>query len=387
MAATYFVELPIRPGSDIQIALQRGSQIEIIGRDGFRPDPSAQAVAFASCLSVTLHRAVLPGRSETDALKAALFAIEDEIAQPIEAVHIVLGPKVAAGELRDIYIIERSLLADWLAQLASIGLPNASLVPELSLMSNEPLLVDLGDRLLTSTGERRYGVDLSLPREAIEALARPGGMALPVAGRNLASELGLACARDVRTPPLLELIQLREKAPPIDLRTGAFAGKAQSSSQGLWRVRSAAALALAASALWFSSVLLELNTLNRETRRLTDSARERYATMFPGEQFPADIAATVRSRLMSGDGGSAASFLTVMAHVYDALGAVQGARIRAVDYDRAAGTLSVSLGYAAFGDDVTLRRVLEEKGLLAQVGDSRQDGAEILSVMVIEVQS
>ncbi len=387
MAATYFIELPFRPGQETQIAVRRGNQFEIIGRDGFRPDPSAQAVAFGSCLSVTLLRAVLPTRNDADALKAALFAVEDDIAQPIETVHVILGPKAAPGEMRDIYVIDQALLADWIAALALVGLPHASIVPELSLLPAEPMLIDLGDRILASSGARRYGVDRALPAEAIDALIRPDGEVLPVAGRYLAEDMGLNCLRDVRNPPLLELIQLFEKAKPIDLRTGAFSSKSGTTRQGQWSLRTAAILAVAAFALWFTSIVIELNTLTREADRLTANARERYAVMFPGEPLPVDLAAAARSRLVAGERAPTPSFLTVIAHVYDALGAVNGARIRAIDYDQAAGTLSVSLGYAAFGDDVTLRRILEEKGLPAQVGDSRQDGAEILSVMIIEVQT
>lgn len=387
MATTYFIELSGNKGEPVQVAIRRGNQVEIIGRDGFRPDPSARAIAFGSCLSITLHRAPLPARNEADALKAALFAIEDDLAQPVQDIHIALGPKVAAGDRRDIYAIDKALLQDWISTLAMIGLPDASIIPELSLLADAPLLVDLEDRLLVGTGDRKYGVDTALPREAIDALVRPDGDVPPVAGRRLAEALASPAIRDVRTPSLLELVHMLDGAAPIDIRTGAYALKSRTQGKRRWNVKTLATLAIAALTLWFTSVVLELNNLTRETDRLARDSSARYAALFPGEPMPADLAATARIRLTAGERSTSPSFLTVMAHIYDSLGAVNGARIRAIDFDRAEGTLSISLGFAAFGDDVSLRRALEEKGFVAQIGDARQDGAEILSVVVIEMHS
>ena len=82
MKSILYVALPAYEEDPIQVAREQGDRLEILEYRG--PFGTANCIAFAPATAVAHFRARVPARSEAEALRAALYAIEDELAQPVE---------------------------------------------------------------------------------------------------------------------------------------------------------------------------------------------------------------------------------------------------------------------------------------------------------------
>ena len=91
------------------------------GEEGIVWVPTAQLL----CLSVTV-----PGKNAKLRLQALPYAIEDQLAEPIEAVHIAVLNHTASGEIA-CAVVSRVRMQQWVEALQVEGLEKAALVPDI----------------------------------------------------------------------------------------------------------------------------------------------------------------------------------------------------------------------------------------------------------------
>ncbi|MCI4645407.1 MAG: type II secretion system protein GspL, partial [Hyphomonadaceae bacterium] len=106
---------------------------------------------------VTAHEAHLPSRSEREALIAAPYAIEDQIANDLDDVHLVLAPLgEGGGLLRTAYVVDKSLMEGWIAATRDVGLKLDTIGPDYLALpdggSTRMVVADLFDRTLLRHG-------------------------------------------------------------------------------------------------------------------------------------------------------------------------------------------------------------------------------------------
>lgn len=344
MKPVLYVALPEEEGGALQIAEERGDRMEILNHSGPFP-PGAACIAFAPATMVAHFRLALPARNDAEAAKAALYAIEDDLAEPIEDIHLVLGPRKGSEAQRDIYAVNRTVLDAWLAQLSAAGLNPGRIIPEQCLFDTSEQQTGLGGHTILSDGPRILAADTDLPEEARSALGlQPTGAALP-AGQHL--------------------IRLAERAasrPTVNLRTSAFApAKKQETGYRAWRV--AAGLAIAATSIWTGNVVLETRNYTFAVRQLERQAGERYAALFPGTAIPANLDQATRDMLAGKAAGGGFSFNDAAAYFYEAAAVSPGFRILALTYS--ADEKSVSAEFMVPQPDMLdrARAFLESEGL------------------------
>ena len=128
--------------------------------EGVRPlaDSGEEDGALVGVLpggDIALHRLLL---AETDARARhdeALMRVTDLAAQPVDELHVAVGPADEAGNSW-VALIDRQRMADHLAHLKAAGTDPAHVVPAALLLSapeSGPSMARFGDRVLLRTDE------------------------------------------------------------------------------------------------------------------------------------------------------------------------------------------------------------------------------------------
>lgn len=347
MKPVLYVALPAEEGGPLQVAEERGDRMEILGHAGPFPAGSA-CIAFAPATMVAHFYLPLPARNDSEAARAALYAIEDEIAEPIEDIHLVLGARSGADPHRHVYAVNREVLNAWLGQLSAVGLDPGRIIPEQCLFDASEQQVGLGGHTILSEGKRIHAADTDLPEEALEALSLKPAAAQP-AGQHL--------------------IRLAERAasrPTVNLRTSAFApARKRETGARSWRV--AAGLAIAATSIWTGNVILETRNYNFAARQMERQASERYAALFPGRPVPADLDRATRDMLSGTAAPGGFGFGEAAAYFYETAAAAPGFRIMTLTYSRDQKTASADFVVPQPDLVDRARGFLEGEGLVVEV--------------------
>jgi type II secretion system protein L len=371
MTRQVFALLPASAHEPIVLAIEQGRGWQVLPAEDFRPESDDRAIGFAPATCVTHHRAHVSARSEKEALLSVPYLVEDDLAQPVELLHVALGRRAPDQLQRDLYVVDFRILEAWIDQLKQLGLRDAKIVPELALLPAGPVLVDLGARCLVALRERRYGVDLTLPDDLVHALIAPDGEKLPT--------------EPLDGHPLLKLVSMLAGEPPADLRQGPFAVRAPGFNLDLQSLRMPLSLAAACVIASLGFVVAETSALKNDASRLKAEAARQYASLFPEEGSVADPELRIRAKAAS-VGQSALDFRTAVAALYRAVLSVDGTEIRSIRYERAQGVLRATLSYGAYGDDSKVSQFLSDAGLQVGIGDSRQEQERVIGDLTLEQQ-
>lgn len=373
MARRIFVRLAGEPPPDWLMAITDGGATTLLPLSQYRQRSGDELTVLVPGTEIVELEVTLPARTEREARRAAPFTIEEDVGTPVEDLHIAIGPRSAEGRRR-VLACSKSVMAEWMATISAAGLEADSVVPDFAMMPSSPSIVDLGDSILVSNGEKRFALDAGLGDEILQAVAGSLPASADVYGARLASRLGRPAMSDVLDPPVLQLGALAASAPGlVDLRQGEFGGRRSSSLPGFSNWRRPALLAAAAALAWGAVILAETRALQNEGEYLRERAQDIYAARFPAEGRVSDPATRIRSRLDQGGGGEL-DFRNTLAALYDSLSGIEGASLSGLRFDAARRELRASVDYASYGDDSRLARALEERGLTAELGDARSSG-------------
>ena len=347
-------------------------------------DPAA--VAFVPGTSVTRHEVHIAARKPSEARQAALFAIEDDVAEPVDRLHIALGTP-GENDQRAVLVTSAADMAAWTAWLAANGYPSADLVAAHSLMPENADLYEAPGEYLVRKEGRVFAVDEQTPEDLLQLLApQPPGA---VYGAQLARKLGTVPAgegaRD-RAAYLQMLAEGYEAATPgslLSLRQGIYAIRSPFSLGWARRWGLVGALAASVLVLWLASVALETSAYRSQTDALrTETARIVNSAVPAANGNVQEALAILRQTQRTG----AASVRATMASaaLYEALGESDNAEIRSMRYDAASGQLTALVVIANYAEADAIAGRLEEAGLNVRLGQARQTGERVLGEFVIE---
>lgn len=358
MKSILYVALPDHDEGSIQIARDQGDRLEIMRHRG--PFGTAECIAFAPATAVAHFRVTVPARNEADAMRAALYAIEDELAQPVEEVHLALGPKARASMERDVYVVDKSVMTSWLAALSKAGLSPETIIPEQSLFHDTDLPVDLGDRIIQRDGNRIIGIEPALPPQVLDAL-------------SVTAETG-------NVEEGLHLIRLAERSSArkgVNLRTGQFALE-KSRKQGVSAWRRAAGIAIAAVSVWTGTLILEAHNYNFAIKQMNQQAAARYTALFPAAPVPADMDRATRNMLAVTGTPDGLEFRTATAAIYEAIALNPGVSISALRFSNSDNRLTARLSLNSPEQESAIITFLQSRGF--QVSSSPlENGSSALS--------
>ncbi|QIG81836.1 general secretion pathway protein GspL [Sphingosinithalassobacter tenebrarum] len=313
--------------------------------------------------SVRLMAVDLPLSSRTKRLEALPFAVEDQIAESIDQVHLALGESL--GDKRYLVgVVRRETMERWLATASEYGLGGAAMVPDALALPG----VDAGrwwidcdaGRAMVRTGEGGFACRVSLLRSAWEAAGRPdfswSGDAPPEEMAGHGSQA--AIDRDG--------LLARLAKPALDLRQGEYARGGAGGP--LWRraawivgigVAAHAAIALADTAM----LHVIADRREAETRALV-------AQMAPQVTLGEDPVDAVTELLPVGGGGAVPQlFLPTLSRISGALAPIGGGlRMQAMAFQ--ADTLTLDFAADDTGLAARIETALRSAGVAASVAES-----------------
>ena len=341
-------------------------------------------VLGANVLSVI---APLNARNEAEARRAAPYAIEDEVGEPVESLHVSLGPKGAeANSQRQMLVTSRSDMEGVVSALKAAQLDNAAIIAAHSIIPAGNRLICAGPYVLGRLGHRSFALEASIGADVFGGLMRDHSD-IVVLGEPLARDLGLVASGrgfDNETALLEALIGWQDEASAINLRQGAYEVRRASSLRDIKRWRLAGVLAASALSGWFAFNLLQTRAMQARTETLNTRIAEFTAAGWPqANGDPAQAEAMARAARGTASAGFP-SALDAVASLYAALNEVEATELRSLRYDRGRGVLRAVVAYGQFADGDRLVSTLSRGGLNVELGDARQSGDTVVSEITLE---
>lgn len=349
MTADVYVELPSDETGPIRISRIRKDTLDLLKPHEFRGTPGTKAVAFAPALLVSRFRVPVTAKSETEARRAALYALEDDLAQPVEEVTLVLGPRVAGSVERDVYIVDSDVLERWRRQLIEIGLGHAPIVAENSLRSSEQAVWNLANRVLMIRADECFAAETALGEDAVQGFIDAAGFS----GAQMRS-----------AEPLAVLSALHRDTPGVQLESS----RAQH-TKGLRAWQTTAALATAGLLIAAVTLMLETRAQEVAAQRAEDIARQMYRTQFGGAPEPADVHIEVRRIMQMHSTGNDAGFQSMASALFRVMSASDTVQLQHLSYSGAETVLMADLHFANAADEAAFRSRLEPAGLRADAAE------------------
>lgn len=340
----------------------------------------AAAIVLVPSEHVLMIAAELPLASHRRRIEALPFAIEDRLAEPLDAAHVVLGG--ALGPRRYLAgVVRHEQMREWMAVLESAAMGHAALVPDalaLPLPSAGRWSVDLaGGRAVVRTDD---GGGFAIPETQLRsAWAAAGKPSCTAFGDRLPPELAGDPPADM-ADAALEPLASRLVSPPLNLRQGRYAARRVALSPLRRRVAIVAASGLLAHGAIAAAETVALRAIAGEKEAET---RSLLAIAAPGRPAGGDVIAAAAEMLPAGN-AAPGRFLPLLASASGVLTSA-GAELHALSFDDRQGTLALEVKAP---EAAALERVvaaLEKSGLPVQVGKATAEDDAIRALVTVRV--
>jgi general secretion pathway protein L len=306
---------------------------------------AGRVVVLVPAADVLLLDAPALSRQRAQLAKAVPFAIEEQLAQPVEDLHFALAAAVG-GERIGVAVVARTTMQRWLGALHDAGVRADAMLPDSLALPVGGMLVERHHATLRFAPYRAAGLELAMVPEWL-ALCGEGVLpALEVFDTREAPRLALpvptAAYHERRRDPLVLLASGVVADPAINLLQGEFAaGHRQAPVARWWRI--AAMLAGAALLLGFGHALFERSVLARESDRLDATMRDLLDENFPEmDKVAGEPAALMRSAMQRLGGGQVGGgALHLLSQVAPIIGGTTRITTRGIEFRN--GTLELAL--------------------------------------------
>lgn len=321
-------------GTAAWLALARDGAALHGEREGLPPpaeDVSAITVLVPAEDLLVLPLPTLPG-SARQRQQALPFAIEEQLAAPVEQLHVALASQPDA-----VLVVARERMDAWLARLREAGLRPDRMLPDGWLLPCQPptLLLHGARALLRDRPDRLLAMPVAELEQHFAILAAAQATPQPLQLLRVDSTAVVAAAVDEEHthPELLPLLAARlGSAAGVDLLQHDYAPvHRHAGAQRRWRL--AAALAGAALLLTLVHAFGEHRALESRWQHQQAQMQALYRSVVPGTTPVPDAAARLRSLIETrGAAGAGSGALALLAQVAPALSGSGRFTIDAVEY-------------------------------------------------------
>ena len=307
---------------------------------------TTKVVAVLPGEQVALRDIPSPPKQAPKLRAAAGLLLEDELAEAVEDLHIVL---TTGNEGARAYAISKSLMEMWINAFSEAGVPVSSVSVDFALIGGGPSLcvvaADCG-RIIAARGSAGFAADHALAEIVAPAFLQ-AAEAATIVSYGSHEQVGRWAAAPVERRPLAheaDLIALfgaglANKGEYPEFLSGEYRPRRQRALQlGLWRRPGALAASLAA-ALVALGVVSGLQDW-RIARRYENTAETLHRSAFPTFEG-GDIRSHVRGLLASGT--KTTGFLEMSARLTTGIEAHPGVSIERIRYDAARGQYVFSI--------------------------------------------
>jgi general secretion pathway protein L len=349
---------------------------------------------------VSYCRAHIPAKQSRYIRQALPFAVEEQLAQDIEALHLALGTR--RGDDWDVAAIDDRHMDAWTSQfdnwngtLLTAVYADADLIPLGDAYLG--IVVEADDALIRVADGGWFRIpaeglgmftdsllqralqsdDVVKPERAVKVYGREEAMeAQRVALAALEQEEGVTVTREaigISTVALLAHAHHAGVSDAINLCQGNY--QPDTGQASLWRQWRVAA---AVAGIWFLlQVGIEVGQgfyHQRHAERLEAEAVQMYRSVFPQEPglTPQNLERRLQARLNAASTqGPNLNFLTLLRHAgyqYSVMPGRNQTQFEAINYSRRQGQLRIDVRADAFSRLDSLKTGLEQAGLQAQIG-------------------
>ncbi len=321
-----------------------------------------RVLGIAPVADTVLHRAAFAGLTERQAEVAARVLAGGESLLPPERLHVGLGAADDAG-MRDIAAVDAGTMAAWLALMAAHGIDPASIVPAALLVDASP-------------------DDDTLVRASLagETFLRARGYAL-VDDPLLVGHVAPAARIVEAAPETVEAGMLAAlDAPPVELRSGAFA---QAPARWWDRdlLRRAAGLVAAILVVGLLVTVARIGRAHAEIARIDARAGARVAQALASPP-PLDRAVAQLDARLAALGGGPSRLSPALAALVAQLEPNVAVTLDSVAW-RGDGTLAATLGAAQNADINPVLIALQGQGyVLTAVPRAGTDGRALADISI-----
>ena len=339
----------------------------------------------------------IPAKQTRFIQQALPYAVEEQIAQDIDSVHLALGSRIEGGFR--VAAIDRERMANWIdlfsgwdhLRLDAI-FPDAALLPEtdggwsICLDGDNAMLIsDRGEWLsIQSRNLAMFGYTMATPPSE-EVVAE---VPVTIYGTEQELDQQQAAISELRGAGRLrvrlETIELmplellahahhHHLSEPINLCQGSFGVKTgKASPLRAWKPL------IAVACVWFVIQLGVEAGMGYYHQKHADETREQamaiYRDTFPNDQrtHAGNVRRVIEGQLRTiGSGGPSADFITLMKYTGDQYAKVpqnQSLTFNSINYSRSRGELVVDIRADSYDRMSALRSGLTQQGLEAQIG-------------------
>lgn len=355
-----------------------------------RARTARQVIAVLPGETATLRIMPAPPKSGAQFRAAASYLLEDELAEPIANVHVVVNRHDSgAGQA---LAIKRRVLEEWRGALAEAGISPDVMTVDFALLPAAPgraVLVDLPDRLIGCAGLQGFAIEKPMADVVAASLLSDETLQeIVIFGEQTLDAEGWESFTVDWRGPLDDETMIASFAGSLEngnvpnFLQGDYRKKRDwSAYAGPWR-RAAALAAACLGALVFTSVADSVRSL-RLADRLDDETLELHQAAFP-DASSVDPRTHARSILAAG--GGAAQFLPISTYIAETLDEVDGVQIDRIRYNAEEGEYSVNIRVADVERLDAFKRVLAGRGVnAAESGSVRRSGGYYLGELRVSL--
>jgi len=347
-------------------------------------------------VEILCRRVELPARTEAQARAALAFLLEDDLADPPEAMHFALG-RTGDDDRRSVCALAKDRYRDRLSVLAEAGLAPDRVAPDYLLLGAEAdvavILEDEGRMTVALGPDAGFAAETELGRlvlgEMLETaeIARLRLHAEDTAGLEPPAGWGERPLEIFPVPgreATLRLMASRLDQAAIDLRQGDFArrrGLPAQSRKTLAAVAATAALLVAAGA---AQLFIEATRYGRLADRAEARIEQVFRAALPETARivnPAAQLATARARL---SGGAGDGFLALAETLAAGIAAVDGVRLASLRYADEGRGLRAELVYRNFDDLEAIKTAVAARGARLEETAARQENGQVVGSILLE---
>ena len=365
---------------------------------------AVETVGIIPGLDVTPCSAHIPGRQKRMIRQALPFAVEEQLAQDIDSVHLALGPQ-KQNEWQ-VAAVDRQRMQAYFEWFKAFGYPVRALYADAMLPATGQhqwtVLVEEGQALIRARDGGWYDVPIEGLGVFMDSLIEELGAETPPAAQVLATPQAaeqhrMALASLEQHPDALIHVETLEK-PPLHLMTESLRagdsgainlcqGQYAPASSGhslLQRWRPVAIVAVIGIVVQLGFMVAEGVYYRSQAERFDDQALAIYRDYFPDDKstHAGNMKRVVQGRLRSASEGTASgdflAMLTATGQQYQSLAEPGSLSFDTIQFSRSRGELRIELRGRSFSQLDAMREGLSNSGFDAQIGSvvNNEDGTE-----------
>ncbi len=341
---------------------------------------AADTILLLPGTATTCLQIPLASRSEKQAREIVKYAVEDEIADDIDNVHVALLPSKAEPRTghRTVFVTDKDWLQSWLTALDDVGITPHLVAPDYTCLPHNDGTLSVSallDRVLLKTDDWGGAVSEDLGQTVLDAAIsfHSNNGPIETVGHAPRSHWSQSILGNGEQADPMDLIAAQASACQLNLLQGAFSNGTDTTKFDWqnWRLP----LGLAAAALITLSTVnyMQASSISSSERALRAESIDTFRNAFPQVERVVNPRAQLRTLTSSGSGQ--AEFLVLSATLSAGVEAVDAVTIDSIRYDDSRGALDASVLFNNYDDLSAFTEAVEAAGGVVEEGGSRQVGS------------